>query len=375
MPLVKKVLVVGGGFSGACAAIQMRKLGIEVDLIEIDPEWRTYGAGITISGATLRALTTIGVLPQFVENGYCSDGVDLFTPTGMLVASQPTPRLAGPLTPGNGGIMRATLCRILADAARACGVKVRLGVTFTSITQSSDDVAITFSDGSPGKYDLVVGADGLFSQTRQILFPNSLAPKYTGQGVWRAVLDRPTTVKRLSMYIGERIKVGFNPVSKEKMYMFVTEERTTNQRVPDDQLLPKIQALLEPFSAPLIQNIRITLSANTSLVYRPIEALLLPQPWSVGRVVLIGDSIHATTPHLGSGAGIGIEDAIVLVEELGGEGTVEDALSRFQKRRWDRCRMVVENSQRLGDIEASGGSKEVHAQLMMSTMAALAASI
>lgn len=372
MTTVKKVLVVGGGFSGACAAIQMRKLGIEVDLVEIESNWQTYGAGITISGATLRALGTVGVLPQFVEQGFCSDGVELFTASGMLVATMPSPRIAGPDVPGNAGIMRSTLCRILADATRASGTNVRLGVTFKDLTQQADGVNVSFDDGSTGTYDLVVGADGLFSQTRRVLFPHAQAPAYSGQGVWRAVLPRPASVKRLGMYMGERTKIGFNPVSKEQMYMFVTEERAENTRVPAEQLVPQLQALLEPFSAPLVRDVRASLGPDSSVVYRPLELLLVPQPWSRGRVVLIGDAVHATTPHLGSGAGIGIEDAIVLADELGRDGGVGEALQRFEKRRWERCRMVVENSRRLGEIEATGGSKEEHAHLMQSSMAALA---
>jgi 2-polyprenyl-6-methoxyphenol hydroxylase-like FAD-dependent oxidoreductase len=176
--------------------------------------------------------------------------------------------------------------------------------------------------------------------------------------------------------MGERTKVGFNPVSKEQMYMFVTEERATNERVAEEQLVPQLQALLAPFPVPLLQNISAALGPDSGIVYRPIEGMLMPQPWVLGRVVLIGDAVHATTPHLGSGAGIGIEDAVVLAEELGqsasGSSSVADALDRFQTRRWERCRMVVENSRRLGELEATGGSKEVHAQLMVSSMAALA---
>ena len=63
---VRRVLVIGGGFSGTSAAIQLRKLGIEVDLIEIDAGWRSYGAGITLNGATLRALGFVGVLPEIM---------------------------------------------------------------------------------------------------------------------------------------------------------------------------------------------------------------------------------------------------------------------------------------------------------------------
>jgi len=111
------------------------------------------------------------------------------------------------------------------------------------------------------------------------------------------------------------------------------------------------------------------------VVYRPLEALLVPGPWYSGRVVLIGDAVHATTPHLASGAGIGIEDAIVLAAEIGQGDPVDEALRRFQGRRWERCRMVVENSARLGEIEVNGGSREEHARIMRDSFLALAAPI
>jgi 2-polyprenyl-6-methoxyphenol hydroxylase-like FAD-dependent oxidoreductase len=89
-------------------------------------------------------------------------------------------------------------------------------------------------------------------------------------------------------------------------------------------------------------------------------------------VVLVGDAVHATTPHMAAGAGIGIEDAIVLAEELGRSATVDGALQAFQARRWERCRMVVENSGRLGDIEIVGGDKAEHARIMQETLMRLA---
>ena len=88
--------------------------------------------------------------------------------------------------------------------------------------------------------------------------------------------------------------------------------------------------------------------------------------------MLIGDTVHATTPHLASGACIGIEDALVLAEELGRTGAVGRALNTFENRRWERCRMVVENSARLGEIEVAGGDKEEHARIMRESLMALA---
>jgi 2-polyprenyl-6-methoxyphenol hydroxylase-like FAD-dependent oxidoreductase len=372
MPAVKKVLVIGGGFSGMAAAIELRKQDIEVDLVEIDPGWRSYGAGISLGGATLRAFRRLGILDAFLEQGAASDGVEVCIPTGQKVAELPTPRLAGPDVPGNGGIMRPTLARILAEATRAAGAHVRLGCTFTSIEQDGEGVDVAFSDGSRGRYDLVIGADGLYSKVRETLFPDAPKPRYSGQGVWRAVLPRPEAVKGTTMWLGPKVKTGLNPVSRDQMYLFVTEDRPENEFVDPASFLDRLRDLLARFPAPLMQQVRAQLDQDSQVIYRPLESLLVPAPWYRGRVVMIGDTVHATTPHMASGACIGIEDAIVLAEEIGKAESVDAALSAFQARRWERCRMVVENSGRLGEIEIAGGDKDEHARIMRETLMALA---
>ena len=159
----RRILIIGGGFSGMSAAIELRKQGAEVDLVEIDAGWRSYGAGISLGGATLRAFRTLGVLDAFLQQGSATDGVHLCAPHGPKVAELPTPRLAGPDVPGGGAIMRPVLARILADATRASGANVHLGCTFTAIEQDADGVDVSFTDGQRRRYDLVIGADGLFS--------------------------------------------------------------------------------------------------------------------------------------------------------------------------------------------------------------------
>jgi 2-polyprenyl-6-methoxyphenol hydroxylase-like FAD-dependent oxidoreductase len=110
---------------------------------------------------------------------------------------------------------------------------------------------------------------------------------------------------------------------------------------------------------------------EATIDYRPLANLLVPLPWNRGRVIMIGDTVAATTPHLASGAGIGIESGIVLAEELGRCDDLQEALDRFHERRWERCRMVVKNSERLCMIEIEGGDKAEHAQIMRESMAAL----
>ncbi|AOJ13436.1 FAD-dependent oxidoreductase [Burkholderia vietnamiensis] len=372
---LQRILVIGGGFAGMTTAIQCAKLGLSVDLVEIDTGWRSYGAGISIGGPTLRALRTVGVLDAFFEHGYGGDGVNLFTAAGHPIGTLPTPRVAGDDVPGGGAIMRPALAGILADATRAAGVHVRLGCTFSQIAQRDDGVDVTFTDGTHGRYDLVVGADGLYSKVRDAVFPDAPKPRYTGQGVWRAVVPRPAEIVCATMWLGQKVKAGVNPVSQEEMYVFVTEDRPTNERIDPAHWPCMLADLLASFGAPLVQSIRAQVGPHSHCIYRPLESLLLPQPWFSARVVLVGDAVHATTPHMAAGAGIGIEDGIVLAEELGRGATVQAALQAFQARRWERCRMVVENSGRLGEIEISGGDKAEHTRIMHETHQRLAQQI
>ena len=374
MALINKVLVIGGGIAGMSAAIQLRKLGSQVDLVEIDKDWRVYGAGITLSGPTLRAFKEIGIIDALSKHGSLTDGLELYTPQGQKIADVPTPRVAGSDVPGSGGIMRPVLASILRDATLASGTAVRCGTTFAFIQQSNSQVEVCTTDGRRETYDLVIGADGLQSAVRKTVFKDAPTPSYTGQGVWRAVAPRPPEVERAAMFMGSPLKVGVNPISQDELYLFLTEPRDTPEFVNEGELIETLRGLLAEFGG-FIGPIREGLSEHSRVLYRPFWKLLVPAPWYSGRVLLIGDAVHATTPHLASGAGIGVEDAVVIAQEISRALSINDALNRFMDRRFERCRVVVEISVRLGDLERQGGSKEAHQQLMREAMATLLAPI
>ena len=177
------------------------------------------------------------------------------------------------------------------------------------------------------------------------------------------------------MWMGPKLKAGMNRVTKDTVYLFLTEDRPENTHVPPESFTATLRALLEQFASPILRKVAAELSDENQIIYRPLEQLLLPRPWHRGRTVLIGDAVHATTPHLAAGACIGIEDAMVLAEEIAQGEDLSASLTAFEDRRWERCRMVVENSGRLADIEVNGGSREEHAAIMQVSMKTLTEAI
>lgn len=368
---IRRALVIGGGFSGMAAAIQLSGRGIAVDLVEIDPGWRSYGAGISLHGGTFRVFDCLGILDEFRAHGAMTDGVEVRGPQDQVFATLPTPS-AAPGLPGTGGTMRPLLARLLADRVRATETNVRLGQSFASITPDADGVDVTFTDGTSARYDLVIGADGLYSAVRRALWPEADPPRYVGQAVWRAVLNRPAHLPTVAMWMVPGLKAGITHVSDTQSYLFLTEDRAENTYVDPRGHLDTLKQLLARFTSPTLRNIADGLTTDSQIVYRPLEKLLLPQPWAKGRVVLIGDAVHATTPHMAAGAMIGMEDAVVLAEEIGRAADPGAALGAYQSRRWERCRMVVENSYRLAQIEQGHGTPDEHKQIMGRTLGVLA---
>jgi 2-polyprenyl-6-methoxyphenol hydroxylase-like FAD-dependent oxidoreductase len=139
------------------------------------------------------------------------------------------------------------------------------------------------------------------------------------------------------------------------MYIYIVQNLPTFVRIPDDELLAVMHEQLAEFGG-LLGVARDSVRDPKDIVYRPVHSHILPPPWYRGRVVLIGDAAHTTTPHMASGAGIAIEDALVLAQELAESATVAAALEKFMRRRYERCRMIVESSRTLGEWEKAPGT-------------------
>jgi 2-polyprenyl-6-methoxyphenol hydroxylase-like FAD-dependent oxidoreductase len=332
------ILVIGGGIGGLTAAIALRRRGFTVHVIEKEPVWSAYGVGIIQQGNVLRAVDALGLLDQYVDAGVGFDAVEVFAPDGTLVARVPSHRLL-PGRPANLGISRRALQKMLRGAASAAGATTQLGVTASSIDRAG---GVRFSDGSSGQYDLVVGADGAYSTTRAMIFPEAPVPEYSGQAVWRCNLPRPASLDALRVYNGPT-GAGLVPTAPETMYMYLTSAEPGNPHQPRHGLAATMRSRAAA-CAPAIRLLAAGIIDDSEVVYRPLEHLLVEGPWHRGRVVLLGDAAHTTTPHLGQGAGLAIEDSLVLADELARHDDMEAALGAYHERRFERCAWIVRAS-------------------------------
>jgi 2-polyprenyl-6-methoxyphenol hydroxylase-like FAD-dependent oxidoreductase len=343
-----RALVVGGGIGGLSAAIALRRAGCAVDLVEINAIWTQSGVGIIQPGNALRALDSLGTAAACLEAGFAYDGYDYCDAQGRLLHAVPSPRV-GEFWPAYNGILRSRLHEILLSAARRCGASLYLGITWTALTQYDDRVAVAFSDGRQVEYDLVVGADGIYSPLRERCFGPAHAPRATGQSVWRLTLPRPPTMNRGVMMSAPRRKAGFIPLSSDLMYLLLVTEEPPAERYPRERLPALLAERLDGFGG-LAAMTREHIHPQSEVVYRPLEIVVLPPPWYQGRVILIGDAAHASTPHLGQGAAMAVEDAVVL-GELVAKVPLANLGEAYMARRYERAKRIQGASIAIGEYE------------------------
>jgi 2-polyprenyl-6-methoxyphenol hydroxylase-like FAD-dependent oxidoreductase len=227
-------------------------------------------------------------------------------------------------------------------------VKVRFGTTGTGLEQDDAGVDVTFADGSSGRYDLVIGADGIRSWTRRML-GIQLETRSTGMGIWRAFGPRPAGVTRTDLYYGgPSFIAGYCPTGPDTLYAYVVEPAQDRSTLTPAERLATMRELAAAYHGPW-DEIRERLDDPDQVNYTWFETHLLPAPWNRGRVVLIGDAAHSCPPTLAQGGAQALEDAAVLTELLVGRDTLDHGVwDAFHARRVDRARTVVDASNQLG---------------------------
>jgi 2-polyprenyl-6-methoxyphenol hydroxylase-like FAD-dependent oxidoreductase len=349
MPAVNNVLVIGAGLAGTAAAVHLAQGGVAVDLVEVKPEVTALGSGITLQGNALRELDRLGVWEATRERGFPFDvtGIRAPDPQGRVLFEVPDARTGGPDYPAVMGMSRPELACILHARADLVGVKTRFDTPVTELRQDEAGVDVVFADGSTGRYDLVIGADGIRSWTRQSLGID-LETKPVGMGIWRAFGPRPASVTRTDLYYGGPSYIaGYCPTGEDTLYAYIVEPAQDRSALAPQERLATMIELSRAYHGPW-DEIRALLTDPSRINYTWFETHLLDPPWHRGRVVLIGDAAHTCPPTIAQGGAQALEDAAVLADLLITLDTVGPSLwDAFHARRYDRVRAVVDASNQI----------------------------
>jgi 2-polyprenyl-6-methoxyphenol hydroxylase-like FAD-dependent oxidoreductase len=326
-----RVIVVGGGIAGLSTVIALRRTGNETVVLEQAPRVDPVGAGITLFANAMRALDRLGVGEAVAARGAVATRSAILTSDGRELTRVPSDLLEGTIA-----LHRADLQAELA----AAGGDVRLGVEVTAVEQDEHGVVAMSTDGREERGDLLVGADGLSSVVRRAIADAPI--RYAGYTAWRGVTSVPVEAGRLteSWGIGERF--GLVDIGRGRTYWFATKNAAEGE--PDEpggrkaEIRRRFSGWHEPIAA-------VIEGTDESAILRNDVYYLEPLPrWSDGRVVLVGDAAHATTPGVGQGAALAIEDAVVLADRLASIEDLGTALAEYETVRRPRAEAVLETS-------------------------------
>lgn len=372
MACIAKALIVGGGIAGLSSAIALSREGVQCDVVELSG--KTDGASMALSGRAAEALYDLGVYDQNCERGRVfgidSTAASLFSADGTLIRPSPK-RPQWPGAKDGVAVYRPAFADILGNTANSL-CTLRKGLTISAIEDRENDTLVTFSNGETGTYDLVIGADGISSLTRKLVFPEIGEPHYSGQISIRWMAPGPA-VDNEGWYQSEAGRLGFYYLPHQDLvYIPSVLDLPQRKRLSDEEVREMFVGLLDSMTAPAIQELRARLTPDSVLIGRPFDWILVPDQWYRGRTLLIGDAAHATTAHMGMGAGMALEDSVVLGQCIATAATLPEALATFMKRRYERVKLVVETSVKLSKLEQENAPPATAGALFVAAFGALA---
>ncbi|MDJ1371937.1 FAD-dependent monooxygenase [Gulosibacter molinativorax] len=349
-----KALIVGGGIGGLSTAIALANADYEVRVVEQHEDLRSsiFGVGIIQPINALRALKMLGVLDECLDQGFPAKAWGaMYDVDGNFLHEMAGSKIEDDDLPPMNGLTRPKLHKILTDATLAAGARIDYSTAFSELTEEEDGVVVTLADGSSDKYDFVVGADGVRSAVRLYVLDAELQPRYIGQSAYRLNIPREPEIDRIILQEGPKGMAGLVPIGKDMAYLFFNAEMPREGRPQGAELVSSLREYLSDYKG-ITGKIRDKyLTEDADIVLRPEESLMAYGEWHNGRVVLIGDAVHAITPHLGQGAAQAIEDGVVLADSLVNAGSLEEAFANYTERRFERCKLIVETSLAIGEWE------------------------
>jgi FAD-dependent urate hydroxylase len=344
---LKRAIVIGGGIGGLCTAISLRRIGVDVVVYEQAEVLSEVGAGLTLWANAVKPLRALGLAEAVIRAGSKIQRGLIRTASGRTLSrSEPgeLERLFGEPTVA---IHRAALHDILLSALPAG--TVRLDARCTSFEQEADRVIVRFAGGHTDRAELVVGADGIHSVIRRQLLPD-VRLRYSGYAAWRGVVvtrdEVALGVTSESWGCGSRF--GILRVDEERVYWFATANVPAGGTLSTDERKSFLRRRFRGWHHPV--ELLLDSTPAGEILQNDIYDLKPMKRWGEGRVILLGDAAHPTTPNMGQGACMAIESSLVLARCLSQEADLSSALRRYEAQRMARTAWVTAQSWKIGRV-------------------------
>lgn len=344
----KRILISGGGIAGLTLMnFLSRSDDYEVSLLEKSPSLRTSGAGILLAINATKVLRQLGLDRAVINQGKIINAVEMTDQQGKLLGSINSRQLLQNTGLPTVAIHRHALHSLLSE--RLDQAAIRYGTTITQMEKIEQGYLVNFSQGEQQQFDLVVAADGVHSSLRHMLeLPHRL--RYSGYTCWRFIVEQPALAKLnsgIEMVAAGR-RLGIFPIGESRIYCYVTLNASQGESKFKALSVDGMKSLLEPFKGEALKVVE-ALSDETQLIHGDLcdqQDIILKQPG----LAFVGDASHATTPNMGQGAAMGIEDAYILSSALNEMQTIEQALSHYEKQRAPRVKLIRDRSYTIGKM-------------------------
>ncbi len=350
----KTALLIGGGIAGPATALALHTVGIEAVIYEAqDASTPLNGAFLNLAPNGVNILKTLGVASQVMAYGFPCPGITFHNASGKQVGelnNDPEEERYGARSVL---IKRNLLHQALREEATRRGIRIELGKRLRTIDEQSGKVVAHFEDGTEAVGDFLIGCDGIHSRTRALILPNAPQPEYTGLinfGGFATGLDLPPTTL-MQMVFGRRGFFGYSVTPTGEVYWFSNlpqpqePERAALRAISDDEWRQRLLDLHRDDPAPILD---ILHAASGGFGKWPIYDLPSLPTWHDGPICLIGDAAHATSPHVGQGASLALEDALVLAQCLRDASSLHGAFATFERLRKGRTEKLVAQARRTG---------------------------
>lgn len=344
---IERAIIIGGGIGGLCAAISQRRIGLDVEVYEQAEELRAVGAGLTIWANAIKALRKLGLADEVIKTGSKIERGELRTASGRVLSRSNPNELEQRFGEPTIAIHRADLHEILLAALPA--ETVHLNAKCVRFEQDEDGVSVRFADGREDRAPLLVGADGIHSIIRAQLFPE-VSLRYSGYTTWRGVVETrdEAALGTTSESWGCGARFGIVRIDKERVYWF----STANVEAGEQRSAAETKNFLLDYFKGWHHPVELLIASTPAehILHNDIYDIKPMKKWCAGRVALLGDSAHPTTPNMGQGACMAIESSLALARCLREGDDLAASLRRYERDRMPRTAWVTEQSRKIGRI-------------------------